>query len=30
MFQRIFGRSEPKSRDLAKDRLQLVLVQGPG
>ena len=27
MFQRIFGRREPKSRDLAKDRLQLVLVQ---
>ena len=27
IFQRLFGRGEPKSRDLAKDRLQLVLVQ---
>ncbi len=27
MLQRIFGRNKPKSRELAKDRLQLVLVQ---
>ena len=27
MFQRLLGRQEPKSRDIAKDRLQLVLVQ---
>ena len=26
LFQRLFG-GEPKSRDMAKDRLQLVLVQ---
>ena len=26
VFQRLFG-GEPKSRDVAKDRLQLVLVQ---
>ncbi len=25
-FSRIFGRGEPSSRDVAKDRLQLVLV----
>jgi cell division topological specificity factor len=27
VFQRLFGRQEPTSRDIAKDRLQLVLVQ---
>lgn len=27
VFQRLLGRREPKSRDIAKDRLQLVLVQ---
>jgi len=27
LFQRLLGRQEPKSRDVAKDRLQLVLVQ---
>ena len=27
MLQRLFGRSQPTSRELAKDRLQLVVVQ---
>ncbi len=27
LFQRLLGYQEPKSRDVAKDRLQLVLVQ---
>lgn len=27
VFQRLLGHGEPKSRDIAKDRLQLVLVQ---
>jgi cell division topological specificity factor len=26
-FKRLFGRAEPSSRDIAKDRLRLVLVQ---
>lgn len=26
LFQRLLGREEPTSRDVAKDRLQLVLV----
>jgi cell division topological specificity factor len=27
MLQRLFGRSQPTSREMAKDRLQLVVVQ---
>ena len=27
LFQRIFGRQEPTSREIARNRLQLVLVQ---
>lgn len=27
VLQRLLGRQEPKSRDIAKERLQLVLVQ---
>jgi cell division topological specificity factor len=27
LFERLFGRQEPTSREIAKNRLQLVLVQ---